>query len=133
MKAKCWKNISTIKPIVAAMKRGIHIKNTSDYFAHYVDHVKNSPTNLILLLNNKINATINAAINNITIPTTNLRTYFPSNPRGESTKNNTPIEIDTNTDKKIAIADIAWGIAWTSINHMSPMPKAINMLNLIVS
>ncbi len=131
--AKCWKNIRTINPTVLAIKIGIQTKKTRDSLTHSVDHAKKRPINLILLLKNKMKATINAAISNITIPTTNLRIYFPSKPLGESTKNNTPIETETNTDKKITIADMAWGMACTRMNHTSPIPKAISKLNLIVS
>lgn len=107
MKAKCWKNIKTINPTVLAMKRGIQIKNTRDYLTHSVDHAKNSPISLILLLNRRIKATINVAISSMTIATTSLSTYFPSNPLGLSTKNNTAMAMQTKTDKKIEMADMA--------------------------
>jgi hypothetical protein len=74
-----------------------------------------------------------AAISSIEMATTSLSTYFPSNPLGLSTNNNTPIAIDTKTDKKIDIADMAWGMACTKMNHRSPIPKAINKLSLMVS
>ena len=80
-----------------------------------------------------IKATMKAAISSITIATTNLSTYLPSNPLGLSTKNNTLMIIDTKTDKNIEIADMACGIACIRMNHTSPMPKAINKLSLIVS
>ena len=133
MNAKCWKKINTISPTVLAIKIGIQTKNTRDYLTHSVDHAKNSPISLILLLKSKMNATIKAAMSNMTIATTSFKTYFPSNVLGESTKNNTPIETDTKTDKKIEIADIACGMTCTRINHTIPIPNAISKLNLIVS
>ncbi len=107
MKAKCWKKMSTIKPTVLAMKMGIQIKKMKFDRTHSVDHAKNSPMSLILLLNRRMKATMKAATSNITIATIILSTYFPSKPLGESTKNNTPMEMETKTDKKIAMADMA--------------------------
>ena len=88
---------------------------------------------LILLLNSNKKATINAEIKNIMTPTINFSNYFPSNPFGESTKNNTPISAETTIDKKIAIVDMPAGIAWTKIHHTRPIPNAITKLNLIMS
>lgn len=59
------------------MKMGIQIKKMKLDRAHSVDHAKNSPMSLILRLNKRMKATMNAATSNITIPTTSLSTYFP--------------------------------------------------------
>lgn len=74
-----------------------------------------------------------AAIKNIMTPTINFSIYFPSKPFGESTKNSTPINAATTTDEKIAIVDMAAGMAWTKIHHTRPIPNAIIKLNLIIS
>lgn len=44
-----------------------------------------------------------------------------------------PMIMATKTDKNIAMADIACGMAWTRMNQTNPMPKAITKLNLMVS
>ncbi len=67
-----------------------------------------------------------AAISNITMATTTLNVYFPSNPLGLSTKNNISMAWETKTDKNILIADIRYGITCTNMNHTSLIPKAIN-------
>ena len=88
---------------------------------------------LILLLKSNKKPTIKAEIKNIITPTINFINYFPSNPFGESTKNNTPINAATTTDEKIAIVDMAAGMAWTKIHHTRPIPNAITKLSLIMS
>ena len=80
-----------------------------------------------------MNPTINTATNSITTPTINFKIPLSSSPFGVSIRNKIPTPIDTKTDKKIAIADIACGITCTKMNQTNPIPSAINKLNLIVS